>query len=146
MKDTVSVASKVKSFYSSFTFSSLDQLEYIYHSDIEFTDPIHKVKGLIALKEYFENMMRQTTECKFDFLDMIETDSQVCLPWVMTFTHPSIASGNTISVDGVSILEIDKSSATVIKHRDYYDMGAMIYEHLPVLGFAVKKIKSRMQS
>lgn len=34
----------------------------------------------------------------------------------------------------------------ITHHEDFYDMGAMIYQHVPVLGWAVKKINSRLVS
>jgi hypothetical protein len=31
-------------------------------------------------------------------------------------------------------------------HRDYFDMGEFIYDHVPVLNFVVKKVKERLKS
>jgi hypothetical protein len=32
----------------------------------------------------------------------------------------------------------------IIRQRDYYDAGQMIYEHLPLLGWVVRGIKRRV--
>jgi len=32
----------------------------------------------------------------------------------------------------------------IVYHKDYYDLGEMVYEHIPLLGFFVKKIKKRL--
>jgi hypothetical protein len=29
-------------------------------------------------------------------------------------------------------------------HRDYFDMGAMLYEHLPLLGRIIQRLKHRL--
>ncbi len=34
----------------------------------------------------------------------------------------------------------------VLHQRDYYDAGEMIYEHLPLLGWAVRGVKRRVRS
>jgi len=32
----------------------------------------------------------------------------------------------------------------VIRHHDLFDAGAMLYEHLPVMGWAIHKVKERL--
>jgi hypothetical protein len=34
----------------------------------------------------------------------------------------------------------------VLYQRDYYDAGEMLYEHLPVLGWAVRGVKKRVRA
>ncbi len=29
-------------------------------------------------------------------------------------------------------------------HKDYYDLGEMVYEHVPILGFIIRKIKGKL--
>jgi hypothetical protein len=58
----------------------------------------------------------------------------------MHYLHPSI-SKEVQTLRGVSHLHFaDK----VTFHEDIYDMGALIYEHIPVIGFATSIIKKRM--
>ncbi|WHI49643.1 hypothetical protein P3339_14310 [Microbulbifer sp. MLAF003] len=35
-------------------------------------------------------------------------------------------------------------SDKVFYHEDFYDMGAMVYEQVPLLGSLIRKIKSRL--
>ena len=44
-------------------------------------------------------------------------------------------------VPGVSLLRLDKK---IIEHHDYYDLGAMVYEHIPLFGGVVKGVKKRI--
>jgi hypothetical protein len=32
----------------------------------------------------------------------------------------------------------------VYYHRDYYDAGSMLYEHIPLMGYAIRKIKKKV--
>jgi hypothetical protein len=43
-------------------------------------------------------------------------------------------------VDGFSQISFEDNK--VKHHRDYFDLGSMLYEQIPVLGLLIKKIKS----
>ena len=59
----------------------------------------------------------------------------------MHFRHPRLRGGAPISVDGCShLLWRDK----VYQHRDYFDAGAMLYEHLPLMGGVIAWLKRRL--
>ena len=49
---------------------------------------------------------------------------------------------SSISVNGVSLLTLKDDR--VVYHRDYYDMGEMVYEHVPVLKRVIYYIKKRL--
>ena len=61
----------------------------------------------------------------------------------MSFTHPKLAGGKAIIVDGATDLRFDEK---ITYHRDYIDMGQMLYEHIPVLGSAIRYIKKQAAS
>ena len=58
----------------------------------------------------------------------------------------SLNAGKPIAVDGVSVIKVGGMQGKVIYHRDYFDMGAFIYEHIPLLGNVIKGIKAKMIS
>ena len=60
----------------------------------------------------------------------------------MSFSNPRLNGGEIIHVDGSSVLSIRDD--LVEYQRDYYDMGAMVYEQLPILGSVVRYIRGRM--
>ena len=66
------------------------------------------------------------------------------LTWTMTLEHPKLQKGKTICVNGVSHLKF--RDGQVIYHRDYFDLGEMLYENLPLLGSVIKAIKQRLGS
>ena len=51
-------------------------------------------------------------------------------------------SDKLITVDGNTQLTVKDD--IIVYHKDYYDLGEMVYEHIPLLGFFVKKIKKRL--
>ena len=71
----------------------------------------------------------------------IDKGSEAAIYWQMHLRHKKINSGNTITVEGHSLLR--RQDNRVIYHRDYFDIGSMIYEHLPVLGWIIRLIKRK---
>jgi len=120
-------------------------LPQVYATDVVFVDPVHRVEGIAALQAYFDRSYSNVISCKFEFTgEVIQGDTAV-LKWIMHVTHRSLAAGRPIDVPGVSWL---KASATepekIAYHEDYYDLGALVYEQLPLLRRIVACIKARM--
>ena len=121
---------------------NLQRLGELYTDDVRFTDPLHEVQGLGQLRGYFAELYANVNELRFDFhgFDQI-AEGEGYLRWVLSYRHPRLAGGRLIRVDGCSHLRWrDK----VYCHRDYFDAGALLYEHLPVLGRAIAWLKRRM--
>lgn len=41
---------------------------------------------------------------------------------------------------------VETEHGLITRQRDYYDAGEMIYEHLPLLGWAVRGVKRRVNA
>ena len=121
---------------------SLDLLAVIYHPNIVFEDPVHRIHGLVPLRCYFEHLFDNVTECHFDIKDKFQQQNVGFITWKMVFRHTRMNQDRPIEVNGVSHIRF--KDGLVIFHRDYFDLGAMLYEHIPLLGFAIRKLKQRL--
>ncbi|MFO7576669.1 MAG: nuclear transport factor 2 family protein [Pelovirga sp.] len=121
---------------------NLELLEQIYSADIQFVDPAHSVAGLPELKAYFVELYANVTEIRFEFHSQYRVGDQVFVEWWMSLRHPRLARGRLVRVPGISCLHFT-ASGLVDRHRDYFDLGALLYEQLPVLGGLVRAIKRR---
>lgn len=148
---------QVMSLYQRFDHSLLASLEQIYHPDVVFQDPLHRVLGLEQLRGYFRQMVEGLDECRFDFNEVIEQPLesdyqeriespsrpyQAVLFWNMHYQHKKLNNGRPLVLAGNSHLRYQER---VLYHRDYFDVGAMLYEHLPLIGFAIGKVKKRLE-
>ncbi|WP_300627534.1 nuclear transport factor 2 family protein [Pseudomonas sp.] len=129
------------------TFATLDKhnlglLDGLYSDDIVFADPLHEVHGLPELHRYFAQLYSNVEQLNFDFHGFDQTaEGEGYLRWTMSFRHPRLSGGKLIRVQGCShLMWRDK----VYRHRDYFDAGALLYEHLPVLGGVISWLKRRM--
>lgn len=141
-KDAAPIIEKLRQFYDEFAESSLDKLGDIYTEDVTFIDPIHQTNGLNDLKAYFKHTMGGVSQCHFAFDEQRGDNEVQFLTWQMRLIHPKLAKGREIVVPGVSELHIRDDK--IRKQQDYYDLGAMLYEHIAILGFVIDKVKQRL--
>ncbi|MDT8894811.1 nuclear transport factor 2 family protein [Halomonas sp. I1] len=121
-----------------------NKLYKAYTDDIEFRDPLHRITGITALQQYFSALYENVTECRFTFHEGQRLGDDAFLVWTMSLKHPRLAGGKRIDVEGCSRLVFaDDASGRVCRHRDYFDVGELLYEHLPLLGPTIRLIKRR---
>ncbi|HAB56352.1 MAG TPA: nuclear transport factor 2 family protein [Cellvibrionales bacterium] len=122
-------------------------LAQVYSDNIEFKDPLHSIHGLSSLRSYMNNMYGNLISCQFIYIDdwITEYDANgkgsACVKWDMIFRHPKLAGGAPVTVRGMSHIRF---SDRVDYHEDIFDLGAMLYEHVPLVGRVVLWLKSRL--
>ncbi len=134
---------KFLAMYQNLSAENLHLLQDVYSSDIQFIDPAHEINGLGNLTEYFSTLYQNVISIGFNFKDIMEQRSSCYLQWDMSFRHKSLAGGKTILVNGTTFLRLNDDHK-VYYHRDYFDLGEMLYENLPLFGRLVTTIKGRL--
>jgi ketosteroid isomerase-like protein len=129
--------------YQKLNKDNLSMLAQVYRDDIRFQDPMHHVEGIEALTDYFANMYQNVTHIEFDIKEVVISadKQQAALYWTMSYSHPKLSKGQLINVEGMSQL---KFSAKIFAHRDYFDLGQMLYEQVPFLGGLIGLLKNRV--
>ncbi len=127
--------------YTELGIHDFNVLSLIYHPDIEFIDPMHRISGSDELIAYFHHLYTNIDSCHFDINHVVESGNEAALYWTMIYQHRKLNRGEKISVEGHTHLKAKDGLVTF--HRDYLDTGAMIYEHIPVLGSLIRAIKKR---
>ncbi|TPV53710.1 nuclear transport factor 2 family protein [Aestuariibacter sp. GS-14] len=141
----MSFQTRFTQFYADLANVDIDDLDTIYHPETVFKDPIATHTGIESVKRYFGHLLDSTRECRFEIHHFAEFAAQqseydAIVEWTM---HLVLNNANSpIHVDGVSLLKL--KNERVIYHRDYYDMGEMVYEHIPILKRVILYIKKRL--
>ncbi len=130
-----------KGLYASFDSTMVKRLPDFYGKLVNFKDPVHELKGLDELRNYFSSFLSPGMQCRFVYTNQLVGAGQAFLQWQMHYRHPRLEDGRELILNGASVV---KFTSHVFYHEDFYDMGAMIYQHIPVLGWAVKKINARI--
>ena len=127
--------------YSDIMQLDLGRLDQFYADDIVFKDPVHQIQGLSAMQDYMADITINVDECGFEFLDQLVSDSTAYIKWNMHFRHPRLGGGGLKTVRGMSQIHFDER---IHYHEDVYDMGQMIYEHVPLIGGVTRWLKARL--
>ncbi|MFT4863401.1 MAG: limonene-1,2-epoxide hydrolase [Pseudohongiellaceae bacterium] len=136
------LSGRVTEAYKSLGSGDFTLIEPLYADDIYFEDPSHGIQGKAGLMTYFVSMFKNTENCDFKFHQILTSHNDIFMTWTMLLNHRRLNGGNTIRVDGSSFLKT--RNGKIYYHRDYFDMGAMVYENLPILGRLIKKIRLRL--
>lgn len=140
-KNTPDLVAEFKHAYASFDTATIAKLKQLYDPAITFIDPLHRVEGWTALERYFASSALNLDYCRFEFIDALVGDTSAFFKWHMHYSHRKIARGKPLRLVGASEI---KFSERITYHEDFYDLGAMVYEHIPLIGLGVQKIKMCM--
>lgn len=132
------------SVYQTLSTTNLDLLASIYHPNVTFIDPMHQVEGYKELYQYFKNLYENLSFCEFVIDNVIAQENEAAIYWTMTYQHSKLNKGEVVTVLGTSHIKGEQNK--VIYHRDYLDLGAMLYEQLPFFGKLIKWIKTKAAS
>lgn len=121
---------------------TFELLNEVYDDTIKFEDCFHNINGIHSLFEYFEGLYENVNFIRFDFEDQWVKEGSAMLTWTMSYQHPKLNNGELIAVKGAS--KLDFKQGKVVHHRDYFDGGALLYEHIPLLKRVIHFLKNRM--
>ncbi|ATM94541.1 SnoaL-like domain [Yersinia frederiksenii] len=144
MSNAEALLARFSQFYTTLDIARLANLSDVYHRDIYFVDPVGEHQGLSSLEAYFQLLISNLSTCSFTLTDIQHHEQQATVCWHMTYSHPRLRRGSLLSLEGISQLRF--AEQRVIYQRDYYDLGAMLYEHIPLLGGVVVKLKKRLRA
>lgn len=141
-----------KACYRQFDRHSIEKLDGFYTDDVTFTDAVHSISGLSKVKSYFASMCDNLISCRFEFIGETVADDSAWFKWHMYYQHPRLHGGKMLQLTGASYIQFDARDDVkytsgvrkIIAHEDFYDMGAMLYEHTPVLGAAIRWLKCKL--
>ncbi len=134
---------KISTSFNAFTGTNVEILEKFYTQDVDYMDPISTVKGLDNVKKLLAKTYQNVQMLKYNFFDFICENNKVSASYNLDIQIAGLNSGNPYVVKGTSVFHITQDGL-IAKHRDYFDLGSMVYEKHPLTGVAIKSIKSAL--
>jgi len=133
---------QIESFFQSANAENIAALvPQFYREDIQFRDPLVALQGRDQLIDYYQRMYEGAELVNFAFGEHLQDGDSHMLAWTMQVTADKLNEGKPFNVDGVS--HIKYADGLVYYHRDYFDLSAMFYEQLPVIGGVIGWLKKR---
>ncbi len=126
--------------YNRLDKNTLALLDDLYDDTMHFQDPLREIDGLTAFRDYLSHMYNRVTECRFDIVQIDRGDDWAWISWRMFCVHSQLNRGQPFTLDGCSRLTFNEK---ILTQRDYYDLGAMVYEHIPFIGPVIRSLKKR---
>jgi len=144
MSTIQSVIDRFIGYYIALDSQPSSALGALYHPNALLIDPFGEHRGLPAIQHYFLHLLQNVESCRFSIDKVFNAETGISLTWTMHWSHPRIAGGQQLTLAGCS--QVDVQDSLVIFQRDYYDAGEMLYEHLPLLGWAIRGVKRRVRA
>ena len=135
---------EIESLFNNFNSDTLNLADDFYDPDVVFQDPIVELRGRDRLKAYYADMYKNVTSIRFDFSGGVEKDDEAVVFWTMEVRAKGFKGGEPVLLDGTSHIKFGGESGKAVYHRDYFDMGAFVYENIPVLGSIVRYTKKKL--
>lgn len=132
-----------KAFYRQPAVATLDNIDRIYTQDIEFRDPVHVIHGRLGVKNYLRSLYASTSDMRFEYLEEQVGANSATIVWQMNFSHPKLKGGKPVEVRGITMIRFTDK---IYYHEDFFDLGAMLYQHVPVLGSLVRYVNQRLSA
>ncbi len=141
--ETTERQTRIESAFNELSKDTVDELDTFYAQEVVFEDPLGRIQGLDDLKRYYAKLYENVTSIAFEFQAHVsEGDTHVAV-WVMRLQTEGLNDGEEITVEGNSVLRFN-DNGKVVYHRDYFDMGEMVYQHLPIIKFFINRINKRL--
>ena len=117
----------------------------VYAEDAYLNDNLTVVHGAVAIENYFAATAALAESVVVRFLDVAAADIDYYVRWEMIIRSQAIKEGEPIRSFGVTQFRFNRAGQ-VILHRDFWDSSSGLFEHVPVLGWLIKKARHQVES
>ena len=114
-----------------------------YAPDIWFDDTLTTIEGSDLLAAYLTHSATLCDAFEVRVHEARGGDGDYLVRWSMRIKFRKFRRGRWTESIGVSHLRFD-AEGRIILHQDYWDGARWLFEHVPVLGWAIRFIKSRV--
>lgn len=129
--------------FETMTAENVSELRALLAPDVHFRDPFNDVRDARRMVRIMAHMYQTCDVIAFRVADIQAEGDTAFMTWSFRF-RPRRMSGPPWQVDGVTELHFD-AAGKVTAHLDYWDSGSQFYARLPVLGWAIRKIRRRLE-
>lgn len=115
----------------------------VYARDAYLNDTLVGISGARRIEEYFAHTASQAREMRVEFLQRAPAGPDWYVRWRMTVVVDALNDGQPVVTYGVTQFRFDEDGR-VLLHKDYWDAGTGLYEHLPVVGGLIQRVRARL--
>jgi limonene-1,2-epoxide hydrolase len=120
-----------------------DKVREVYAKDVYFNDTLKEICGIDALEPYLLESADAVESCTVDVEDVAVSNGNYYFRWTMDIRFKSIKKGQLTQSIGVSHIRFN-TEGKICLHQDYWDSTSGFFQHVPVVGYLIRKIKARL--
>ena len=135
---------RFQAFMASLTPATVrERTSEVYAPDAYLNDNLNEVRGAEAIEAHFAKSLEGLSDISVAFHDTVRSGEDWYVRWTMSTTFQSLRGGATVVTSGMSHVRFD-GEGRVLVHRDFWDSASGVFEHIPVLGGAIRTVKGRL--
>ncbi len=127
---------QLASFFDTFSESSLEKLNTVYHPDVQFNDPINAAKGIEQLHRVYKDLFTQLRDIEIKVRDQAGNSDLGFLRWTMDYRFRR----HDRTIEGATHARFDEGGL-VKAQTDFWDASFPIYGEFPLISLAMKGIR-----
>ena len=132
---------RIERYYENVTRTSVQNLTHrLYAGDAYLCDTLHIAHGADEIEAYFLKTSERVNTMQVTILDYSASGPEVYTRWRMTIAAEALDDSRPVATYGISHLRFNREGK-VILHQDFWDASAGFFEHLPVLGRILQRIR-----
>ena len=118
--------------------------EGVYAERVHFSDTLAYINDRATLRDYFADLADNGATVDVNILSTQRNGADAYLIWEMTTSFTPIVRTKQSHTIGMTHLRFN-AAGEVILHQDFWDAATGFYQHVPVLGSALRGVRARMQ-
>lgn len=135
----------VQRYFTGMTADSVRELTArVYAPQGYLNDTLVGIDGADRIEAYFSHTMERARLLNVEFLDRAPAGTDWYVRWRMTVAADGLNGGQEVVTYGVTQFRFDADGRVLI-HKDFWDSGTGLYEQLPVIGSAVRRVRAAVE-
>lgn len=130
-------------FFKNLNKNTMHLVDEFYAPEAVLVDPMGEIKGSKRIRAYYQHQYQAVTSIAWTTEPEMVDGSQRVLFWTMHLSAPRLNGGKSYDVQGSSRFKLNESGKVVF-HQDYFDVGAFVYEKIPVMSTITLFIKNQL--
>ena len=117
----------------------------VYAPEGYLNDTLVGITGVGRIEAYFGDTVTKAKQLEVRFLERAPVGIDWYVRWRMKVVVDGVNDGGPVISYGVTQFRFD-ADGRVLLHKDFWDSGTGLYEHLPVLGPVVGRVRAAIES
>ncbi|MCO4821616.1 MAG: DUF2358 domain-containing protein [Flavobacteriaceae bacterium] len=138
------IKSKFLTVFEDFKIGGQEQtVRQLYAEKLYFNDTFKIINNIDDLVEHIVNTAKQVKSTTVEVLDVAKSGSDYYVRWVMVMEFKVKRKDIYSKSIGMSQLRFN-ADGKIIFHQDYWDSTEGFFQHLPYIGYFIRKVRSKL--